>query len=202
MKEITPAALFIILIIMISSCGNRKMSPAEFARWVESPENGLRQSLKVDSILFTLQYKPPFYKTPRNTGCETAGDNKNERNYNDYDHLLYFELRIRKSPRLEKNINVQLNQINGMTPSAYFELFLSKSIALKQNNDTVCCSMFHHEADGGLRPFYNMLVAFEKTTLTDTSDLEFIVNDKVIVNHPFSFVIKAKNLKNIPSINI
>lgn len=202
MRRVQVAKTILLSISIVVSCSDNKLSREDFIRWVESVDNGLKQTKIQDNIEFTLQYRPITYVALKELRIKNPTHEGLKGNEIELDEYMYFDLQIKKDTVINKRLNNNLYKGAYLNQSAYFDLYMSSHIRLVQGRDTLSCSMFHFESDGGLRPFYHFLIAFEKRANQDTLDKEFIYDDNIIVKQAVSFTVKAFDINKIPSVKL
>ena len=187
---------------ILISCNSNKLNRDEYIRWVESYENGLKQTKIIDNTEFKLQYRPHTYVVLKELHIKNPTYKMLTEKEEELKNYKYFGLQIKKDTSLNKKLNNKLYEGVQLNQSAYFDLYMPGHIWLIEGKDTITCSMFHFESDGGLRPYYNFLIAFSKNTNKDTLDKVFIFDDDLIVKGVVSFTVKASDINNIPNIKL
>lgn len=194
---------FFVLSILISlaGCQRAALSPQEYVRYVQDPDNGLRIEKKINDIVFTAQYEPVDYLLLRDVSTSVGQINEAREESDDTE---YFVLRIGsagRGPLIEKKDD--LSRYNARLD--YCNMLMQKDVVLVKGNDTIPCGMFQFERNFGMTSYNNFLLGFIGETPASQSapqDMTLIFYDGLFNSGAIKLRIDAEDLKRIPKLKM
>lgn len=164
------------------------LAPADYAAWVENPENGLLLEKELPTGMVTAICKPLDYVLLMEADAKTLSSNESmAARKAELGQMQYFELRI--PAQLAKDDKTQ-QHLAGQ---------LQNNITLAENGLELPCVLYHYEPAQGLRPFDVLLLGFEQSESTaGAKQLSIKSGVRGINDLTFSFSPKA--FENIPNL--
>lgn len=202
-KIVALIALF-FLGLGIQAAG-RKLAKEEYAKWVQSPQNGLLQDTLQAGYTFSMQYLPLEYRvlSRLKPGTELSKQEMKAIKAED-EGLQYYLFRITPMdaqvfPGLKeqfKNNSVFEQEIN------YFAFSVQQDLKLIQGKDTLNCVLFNYERSFKHTPFYTFLIAFEERPTTKTMDKTILYRDSKLKTGNVLFYFTAQAFNAIPTVQL
>src|ERR1700747_684946 len=101
MKDIKVKISFIITVIAIISVliigwkrDVKSLTPVEYVKWIQNPENGLKVEKKMQGLTFSIQYKPATFIVANNERDPHLKNSILNSQINKYSELEYYAVRI------------------------------------------------------------------------------------------------------------
>lgn len=196
--------LLLVPFFTILGCKEKTLQPAEYIRWVENVENGLRTEKVINGYYFRLQYKPDNYIVLRELGVENSYNTSLfNRRKAELDSFYYFNLDISSADKSKSILSNQLNNNEEYYSRLnYFTSFAQQDIKLISNKDTISCALYHFERTYDLSPFNTIVIGFKQPKNKEflKKDLQILFDDKVLSVGPINFLLDRKKLKKIPKL--
>lgn len=195
--------LLLSILLSVTHCGNFpvELTTQEMINWVQNKNNGLIQTKEIGDIGFTVKYKPTDYLIARDILNGYDSDNYDTLKKK-YDGLEFVDIKIYPTdPLIGDLMKYNASSIQDYQSKVYYYSFtFQDDIKLIRNGQENPCVLFNFARDHGLSPELNFVLAFERTNLN--GDTKIQVNDKVFGNGLINFIIKSKDIKNLPSLKI
>lgn len=180
-----------IATIGLSSCIN-KLNPDEYIEWVENESNGLRTKKNTAAATYVLQYEPAEYKALRNLQPETFSKSRLQAVREKYESLHHFVLKIK--PKIKE-------VLNDKSIPEYLAYSFEDHIQFIRGSDTLDRNiMYHLESSAGIKPYYNILLAYPKAGRK--SDLTLHISKNKLDSNSVQFAFKQDAFDHIPAIKV
>ena len=168
-KNLIIIALALVLAVGLGLAfvpASQSLPAAEYAAWVNNPENGLKQGASTGSIQLTALYKPLDFIVLQEADVAVLSNQEalNTRKQA-LSELQYYEVQV----------------ASHIGTDATFQQFLGtlqEQISLLDGSDSLACVLYHHEPSMGVKPHETLLLGFfrtnsknDKTLLIDLSQL-------------------------------
>ena len=189
--------LIVTLVIMLVGCEQRpKLPPAEYAQWVENPENGFVKQKTFDAVSFISFYKPSEYRVLKevvNTSEVNLDSIKNEIDLSSQWYTFTFRVKAGQHPLEEGNQSTReyfqkLEYYINAQPD--FKLIVDKT-------DTLECTMYHMERNYGGAPYIDINVAFKNENQTQ-SEITMLYFDRIFSNGTLKFNYQIDETTSLP----
>lgn len=189
---------------MVFGCGQKKLPPSDYIKWVEAEANGLLMEKNISNYSFRLQLKPSEYIVAREFGAENIHkvDEFKTRNAQ-LDSFCYFNLDISSADKKKSVLSEDLiEQSEYYSRLNYYTSFAQNDIKLYINTDTLSCTLYHFERTYDISPFNTIVLGFKlPCKFKDlNSDIQLIYDDKVLSVGEVKFLISKNKLQNIPQL--
>jgi hypothetical protein len=198
MKQKIPTFLLVLIYMFSSSCGRSSVSPQDYVRYIENPDNGLLLSSRVNGVKYTLQYQPTDYLVMLELRSFSIPSEIFKEQYNRFKGIEHYVFRIdkRDMDSLTAKAKDTLAVRRGMTE--YLDFKIRRDIKLVEGNDTIPCGIAECESSAGMLPYYSFVLGFN--TKEYRGDREFIYENKMIGTGLLKLVLKNSNVKRIPKL--
>lgn len=187
--------------VLFYSCSQDSLSPSEFMRWVEDPNNGLNKSKTIGAFELQIQYKPLEYIAVQEGRSELISESEVQTRIDELEGLDYYTLRIGSLEGTEMIQSGAVSEQEYQSRSFYFDALAFQDMKLVAGGDTLACVLYHFERNYGLAPYNNMVLAFEKPMHRD-SDRQFIFEDQVLGLGPVKFTIAYQDISSVPPLKL
>lgn len=198
----TMRAILAICLICIAfySC-REKLTPLQYAVYMEDPENGLKVTRNVNGFDFILQYEPIDYKIVKAYRGKIISSSVLQEERMNYDSLQYYVLKIKGS-------SSDLLKQDVADEAAYYARLQYLSAAVQQDlyviegKDSLACVLSHFERDYSLSPYVTLVLGFEEKKCGDENiaDKVFVYDDHAFGNGIVKIQVKSDDIKNIPAL--
>lgn len=184
-------------------CGNTKLPPAEYIRYIEDADNGLKKDKTVNDFSFRLQYKPSEYIVLRESKADNLPDEKKFSSRKaELDSFYFFNLDIYSSDKKTSVLSYKIkNDEEYYSRMNYFISHAQADIKLVTDADTLPCALYHFERTYDLSPYNTIVLGFKKSALS-TRNLYFIFDEKTLGAGQINFEIDKNKIKNIPQLKL
>jgi len=193
---ITYTILFSAIILV--SC-NKGMPPAEYVKYVENPNNGLKIKQEVNGVSYSLQYEPVAYCVMLEKRSFSIPDDEFKTEYDRFKGLEHYTFRIDKGAMdsLVNKLGDTSKYKKGV--AEYFNFWIQKDIKMITGNDTIPCSICEGDANTGMAQYYTFSLGFSyKNDPEPQTDRYIVFNNKILHTGNITMCVKEKDVKNIP----
>lgn len=188
----------------ISETSKRKCSPAGLMLWVEDPQNHLRQKKNIGELTYTIQYKPAQYIL-----CKEYDEFSNMpadsiiMETKQLNEMNYFNIKVEIDGFNDEFIKYNLSQTQSYEDRVkYFSYAMQNDLKLVDGEDTLNCVLFHFERTFNVAPYAIFMAAFPNKNKDKITSKTFIYNDKYLGSGSVKFLLKATDLKEIPTLSL
>lgn len=190
MKTIFLKTLPIILLGVLASCSG-DMKPREYIDWVEDGGNGLKAKKNTGSVSYILQYEPAEYKALKSAKPETINKTRLAANREKFSSLHHFLLKVKPKAHKFESDEALIE---------YLAYGLEDKIRFIRGQDTLKRTvMYHMETPAGVKPYYNILLAYPRTE--SQADLELIIKSNKLDTNTVNFGFSRSALSGLPQID-
>jgi len=184
-------SLLIIAIIGLSACTD-ELKPDDYIKWVENENNGLRSKKATTAATYVLQYEPAEYKALKRLQQSTLSKARLINGKEKYKSMHHFVLKVKP----EENFTGKDKSI-----MEYLAYDFEEHILFIRGNDTLDRNiMYHLESSAGVKPYYNILLAYPKTDRK--VDLELQISKNKLDSNSVQFALNREALVDIPAIKM
>jgi hypothetical protein len=181
--------------ILFLSCGERELTPLEYVKWVENPENGLVVKKQMGNYNFLLQYQPIAYNVLNELQKEEVEAAVLQKEIESKEGLQYLTIKmstIQKKPIFSgKNLTDSIR--------SYLNYQIKKDFYLLEGGDTLPCQLFHYENTNGMTPYDAFVLGF-KPSQTKLNDKKFLFKANIIDVEQVEMEIKNSAIQSIPKV--
>jgi hypothetical protein len=192
--------LFIATVGLISSC-KTLLAPKDYVRWIENPDNGLRQKKDVNGVVFDLQYKPADYVIARENAKNTLPLSFYNERKEKLGELLYFSLEIKSASQdlLMYDLKEEQEYYRRVN---YYSLDFQQDIKLVVGADTLPCLMYQFENTYGTAPYIRMSIAFsgKQREKIESSDCAVLLEDRVFGGGLLRYEYQKNKWQSVPAV--
>lgn len=179
--------IFLLITAGVTGCALHKNDSDTYVRWVEAPENGLRQSTSQGNFAITLQFKPNEYIALHEfQGDEYAEGFENR--LSELEGMLYFDLFLHSTSPLPPD------------PERYFDFGLKDDIQLISGSTVMNCQIFHHESGLYGEGPGKYILGFSASQASQTHDLILEIDSRRISAEPISIPILHYQIEKTPKL--
>ena len=184
-------SLLIIAVFGLSAC-TTELKPDNYIKWVEDEENGLKSKKATTAATYVLQYEPAEYKALRSLQPEAFSKSRLKAGREKYKSMHHFVLKVKpKQDFTGKDQSIM----------EYLAYGLEEHIRFIRGNDTLERNiMYHLESSAGVKPYYNILLAYPKTERK--AELALHISENKLDSNSVRFAFTRDALDDIPTIKI
>lgn len=192
MKE---AISILLLALLLAGCRGEK-DPVKYA---ENKENGLRKTITVGTVNYTVQYKAPAY-IARKEHLDRMAEMAREKQLQG---MAWFNISFRIPDYNQSPLRYNITGLEEYTGRQnYYLNEAPKDMYLLYGSDTLYVNSYWFENSQNLLPYETMIVGFKLpgNDLKPERDLKFSFYDRVFQNGIIKAVIKKEDLEAIPDL--
>jgi len=195
--------IFFLAMMVLASC-NRSVSPSEYVKYVENPNNGLKIKQEINGVGYTLQYQPIDYCVMQEERSFSIPSETFKAEYDRFKGLEHYTFRIEKGAMdsLVNKLGDTSKYKKGITE--YFDFWIQKDIKLVEGIDTIPCSICQADANTGMASSYAFTLGFSNKNTQEESqaDRVLIFENKFLHTDKVMLCVKGKDIKNIPVLKL
>lgn len=187
-----------LTLLLLMACGPKRLPGPELVRWMEDPDNGLRQTKTEAGVSYVLQYKTMDYILAARGNPLDSADGQTRLIRKDADKNLLFDLYLtcedgRSSPLQYRAATAA--EINDRY--LYYHFGFIRDIYLRTEDRDIKPLYCIADKGSGLNNTLSFSIGFEKAEIGD-SDFRFVVNDTRLGSGTVKFLFKNKYFRTIP----
>lgn len=202
----TYSILLILLNLSFGGCNKKDLSPADYVSYCNDPGNGLKQEKTIQDIKYTLQYEPAEYLMAEKTGARDINKVQYKELGKQFSGLQYFVLRIEALNGEADPLKVGISDKQAYFDRIQYVSFeVQNDLKVLEGNDTLQCRIAHLERMYNIAPFVSLVLGFDMSPISAGSKIKdkvFIYSDKTFGTGTVRFVIRSKDIEQLPSIKI
>lgn len=172
---------------------------SDYLKYVENPENGLRQEKKIDKLAYVLQYKPVEYMVAieqKHPELKTEVLKKRSKEMSD---LQCYTLRLISADKHTDVATLGLNSDQDYTVrNTYMSFDMQNDIYMVDGSDTLSCALFQYTNNYGLAPYADFVIAFENKYQDKIQDKIVVYDDKIFGGGIIKFSISKEDIQKTP----
>lgn len=174
--------------LVAASC-TRELKPDEYIRWIENSDNDLKQKSTTAAASYTIQYEPTIYKALKAMDADKLKAMKLNKKKQQFSSLHHFLLQVQPNSEAMKNREL----------TEYLAYDFVDKLRFIRGADTLDRTvMYHLETPAGIRPFYNILLAYPKKQSQE--DLTILIQPGRLDSQPVRFTFSRKVLQQVPQL--
>lgn len=190
--------LFLFIGLLMVSCQN-KVDKKTLISYLNDPENGLKQEVKVGDYNISLTYRPTEMMMEQEYETDT---NKAEEQKKEYEKYHYFILNMSlgdkdvlyKGSSSQQQFSASLNRLNfGLSEYVY---------ALKDKKDTLYLADYYVPNLYGMGGSTQILLAFPNDKGKQYEELEINLKELGFGTGGQKFIFRKKDIEDVPSLKI
>lgn len=170
--------LFIIILICVSMYSCSGVSQAEYVRWVENEENGIRKEKTIGDFTFNIQYCPADYLKIK--------QGNRDKNINS----------IAQDEELDFSFIFRIVRPADLTDRSVFQLINEFNFSLIQGEDTDRSVLALYENNFNISPIESFTVVFDSKP--KNCDFRFVYDGLALGTGPVMFTFKQEDINRIP----
>lgn len=195
------AGTIILICILLSGCSQGQLHPADYVKWVENEDNGLRKSKTMGDYTLTLQYKPIDYVVLLEEKTEDISSGVLKDRARQLDQMQYYNFRLQSGIPGANVSDIAMIDNDHATVVNYLTFGIQENIYLVDGNDTLSCKLFQYERTYDLAPYIDFVLAFDlPSNPTQVSDKIFVLEDTQLGIGIVRFQIDKGSLSAIPQL--
>jgi hypothetical protein len=192
--------IFLLLISStIFSCKPSVLEPQEYEAWAREADNGLRQTVSVGHLEYTMTFKPIDVMILQSNEGVVPSQDSIIKMREEFAGLLYFTFQMKVSDnssvlQFEGDENAETGRLQ------HFFGDMQGDFVLITGNDTLPCSIYHYERDYGVDPFETFSLGFEVPENFASEKVIIVYNDQVMNTGPVRFDYSSEELFEQPQL--
>lgn len=195
-------SLFLLLLLIISSCGNKSFDTAEeMVTFISDEENEYCYKKEVNGVTYTLQYRPTDLLVQQELG-DSPSEKKVKHLREKYNKYLYFNLSMSlNGQELLSNVVRDKQQFGQMVNDLAFNMD-QKVHLYTPEKDTLSMTDFVYPRMYGMTNATTILIVYprDKQFLSE-DELNFTIEDLGLNTGEVKFKVHTQPLKKEPQIN-
>lgn len=192
MKEIISTLL---LAILFAGCSGEK----DPVRYLENEENGLRKTVSLGDVIYTIQYKSPAYIAR----MEHLNKEEEMARIRQLKGMAWFNISFRIENYNQSPLRYKISGLEEYSARQnYYLNEAPKDIYLLYGNDTLYPNSYWFENNQNLALHETIIVGFKLpgTTVKPDENLQLAFYDRVFRNGIIKTIIKKEDLEDIPEL--
>jgi hypothetical protein len=195
-------SLFLLLVLIISSCGNKSFDTAEeIVAFISDEDNEYCYKKEVNGVTYTIQYRPTDLLVQQELG-DSISEKKVKQLREKYNRYLYFNLSMSlNGQELLSNVVRDKQQFGQMVNDLAFNMD-QKVHLYTPVKDTIAMTDFVYPRMYGMTNATTILIVYprDKQFLKDDY-LNFTIEDLGLNTGEVKFKVNTQSLKNEPQLN-
>lgn len=180
---------------------NESLPVIDYLKWMQDPQNGFHKIKAMDELEFSIQYKTPEYMICNEERKEELSDTLVKRRSENFEELLYFDLKIRLTKDEGELLKHNLaSKADYEKRTKYYAFEMQQDIQLVDGKDTLPCVIYHFERTYDVAPFCTLLLGFSKNEKTLNQAKTVLVYDKIFNKGLLKFTFKENKLQTLPKL--
>lgn len=195
-------SFFLLLLVIISSCGNKTFDTTEeIVAFVSDEDNEYSYQKEVNGVAYTLQYKPTDLLVQQELG-DSISDKKVKELREKYSKYLYFNLSMSlNGQELLSNVVRDKQQFGQMVNDLAFNMD-QKVHFYTPEKDTLAMADFVYPRMYGMTNATTILIVYPRDEQYLKEDyLNFTIEDLGLYTGEVKFKVATKPLKREPRLN-
>lgn len=175
------------------------MKREEYAKYIKSEQSGMFVTYSTDSFKYSLQYQPPELLAIE-SNMQSSKDSF-DRDVTLYKSTANFVLAISRDGWNQKMLVDSVGSGIKDSLNTFLSYKLQNDFRLICNSDTLPCSLYLFENNGGIKNELTFSIGFNLNhDQIANHDLVLIYNDELYSRQRVEFKIKSSDLKSLPEI--
>lgn len=181
---------------------NVPVSVNDYLTYVQNPVNGLCISKEIGEITYTLQYKPLEYLVILEKQKDSIGRKELENRMSELKDMQYYTLKIEAKNHQRELLKYKLSSDEQYYERIrYFSFDMQRDLSLKENKDSIPCSLFHFERTYGIVPYASFVLGFLNPFPTDNNgSIYFTFYDQVFDGGKINFKLLKSDIQRVPKL--
>jgi hypothetical protein len=195
-------SLFLLLVLIISSCGNKSFDTAEeIVAFISDEDNEYCYKKEVNGVTYTLQYRPTDLLVQQELG-DSISEKKVKQLREKYNRYLYFNLSMSlNGQELLSNVVRDKQQFGQMVNDLAFNMD-QKVHLYTPVKDTIAMTDFVYPRMYGMTNATTILIVYPRDKQFLKEDyLNFTIEDLGLNTGEVKFKVNTQSLKNEPQLN-
>ena len=189
-------------VLAMTACSPSELEPIEYVNWMEDPENEVCQIYSQNELSLECQYMTPEYSALSHSDPNNIDVQWIESQSNQLSDIQQFRLRFKRDGQSNFLRDDYTTNLEYNSKTLYLGYEIQHDLMLIQNDDTLPCIMNHHERTYGNTPYETLLVAFEGSTVSGDTEMDLILNDRVLGFGRVKFHYDQSLLVSLPELKL
>lgn len=191
---------WVVILSSLTGCGPGKLAPPDYVRWLEDPQNGMKQEVKRGSVSYEVQYKPAAYILANEERSQEIERGKADKRLQELGNMCYFTCTMKSNDGTDVLLSNLIDQQEYYQRVNYLSLEAQQDFNLVSGSDTLPCALYQLENTYGATPYMRMVLAFSGKSLSKEHDLKLIYQDRIFTKQPIEFLFEKNKLNNLPQL--
>ncbi|MGH1337452.1 MAG: hypothetical protein ACRBFS_15115 [Aureispira sp.] len=210
MKKLQPySGLWLFLALLLSSCGEQVLAPADYVNWMKDPVNGHVRTKTIAPLEVIAQYKTTDFVIANEKRSNTIEKSAHEVRQEELEGMHYWTLQLSiNDPAIKTKGAKAWNILNyGIEDKSqeqerlmYFSYAMQRDLKLIEGQDTLACALYHFERSYDLSKTRTFVLGFPKgkdqtTDKTLLLDLPYFNTGPIKINYPKTVLDQAPRMR-------
>jgi len=192
------SAVFVLLVLVASGCGQKKLDAGKYVAWLSDTKNGFRKITELGDMTMDIQYMTPTMVALVEGNCagSVSCDSMQKRN----EEMYSFQYRV-KGKNLADVFYAPPAELYGQRVN-HASFNIQYDFTLISGSDTLSPSLYLLERNYGVTPYTVFLLKFQKPEkLQEKQDVVLVYNDRLFGLDKIVSRFKSSDISNEPKIN-
>lgn len=201
MKGMNKYILFFLFVATMQSCGPGSLEAGDLLKWMENPENGLRQTKNEGAVTYIIQYKNLDYISLKK-GEALGSEEERQKLREDIENKCLFDLYLTCDNGSVSPLFYKVNSENEVNDRYYYYQFhFVNDLALEYGSEKIAPLYCIADKGSGLNNTMAFSLAFMLPKGKE-DDIKLVIKDPFLGSGTVKFIFKAKNIKHIPNLKV
>lgn len=188
--------------LLLGSCGNSQLAPADYVAWVNDASNGLYKEKQVQPLTISAVYKPIPYIIANEKRSNQIDPIEYQQRKEELAGMQYVTLKLGIIGEQKDITNYEVQTDADLQERlSYLSFAMQKDIQLIDGQDTLACALYHFERSYDLTPQRTFVLGFEKKS-TPATDKTLVLDLPYFNTGPIKLAFKADDLQAIPELKL
>ncbi|MFK7799390.1 MAG: hypothetical protein AB8E82_18205 [Aureispira sp.] len=193
------------ILLLLSSCGQQVLEPADYVNWMQNPDNGFLKTKTIAPLEVVAQYKTVDFVIANEKRSNQIATAAHQARQAALEGMYYWTLQLSiNDPEIKSQGVKSWNILNyGLENKSqeqerlfYFSYAMQEDLKLIEGQDTLPCALYHFERSYDLSKSRTFVVGFPKgkdptADKTLLLDLPYFNTGPIKINYPNTLLAQA-----------
>lgn len=185
--------------LVLAACASKTLSPDKLISYIQDEDNGLHQSITVNGVAITVQYRPTDLWVYQDIGYNAVTNALIDSLRRKYNHYYYFILSLSRNDEEALSAPGVRDQYSDLVQTMSFRMV--KYVTLTTSTDSIPVADFMLNRTYGLNTSTDVLFVFSKEKAAGQEWVQFNLNEFGLGTGNQRFRFRRENLEGAPKIS-
>ncbi len=189
----------VLLLILTVGCSKEEVLPSELVKWVDNPENGLKQEKSLGDVSFIALYKPHDYMVVNEFKSDVIEQADLDQRKEELKGLQHYNFRIKSNMGGDVVMNGIEDQQEYFNRVGYYSFDAQYDFQLVEDQDTLPCVLFNFVRTHGVAPYVDFALAFDANG-EEIKNKQLLLKDRVFTHDYIKFDFSKEDIEEVPTL--